>query len=108
MTVSCLAAGTTVFIENIFENRFRHIPELRKLGARIETAERTAVVSGVEELSGEELSCTDLRGGAAVVLGALAARGESQICGIHHIERGYEDFCGQLSALGADVVLTDG
>lgn len=108
MTVSCLAAGTTVFIENIFENRFRHIPELRKLGARIETAERTAVVSGVEELSGAELSCTDLRGGAAVVLGALAARGESQICGIHHIERGYEDFCGQLSALGADVVLTDG
>ena len=103
MAAAAVADGPTVFVENIFESRYRHVPELRKLGAKIITEGRAAVVTGVEELSGANLLCTDLRGGAAVVLGALAARGESTVTGLDHIDRGYDDLEGNLSRLGADM-----
>lgn len=103
MAAAATARGTTVFVENIFESRYRHVPELRRLGANIVTEGRVAVVSGVERLEGAPLTCTDLRGGAAVVLGALAAEGESQVTGLCHIDRGYDDFEGNLARLGADI-----
>lgn len=104
MAAATVARGTTVFVENIFESRYRHVPELRRLGASIVTEGRAAVVEGVERLIGaENLLCTDLRGGAAVVLGALAAQGQSTVTGLKHIDRGYEDLEGNLSRLGADV-----
>ena len=103
MAAAAVADGPTVFVENIFESRYRHVPELRKLGAKILTEGRAAVVTGVESLTGAGLLCTDLRGGAAVVLGALAARGESTVHGLAHIDRGYDDLEGNLSRLGAEI-----
>ena len=108
MAAASVARGTTIFVENIFESRYRHVPELRKLGANILTEGRAAVVEGVEKLAGaRNLTCTDLRGGAAVVLAALAAQGESTVTGLAHIDRGYEDFEGNLSRLGADIKRLD-
>ena len=104
MAAATVADGTTVFVENIFESRYRHVPELKKLGARIITEGRAAVVTGAERLTGAGLACTDLRGGAAVVLGALAAEGESTVTGLEHIDRGYDDLEGNLARLGADII----
>lgn len=102
-----LARGTTVFVENIFENRFRYIDELKRLGAKIKTEGKIAVIEGVSELSGANCKCTDLRGGAALVTAALAASGETIISDIHHIERGYEDIVTALKGLGADIKYSD-
>ena len=93
--------GATVFVENIFENRYRHVDELCRLGADIRVEGRVAVVCGVERLTGAAMECTDLRGGAAMVVGALAAEGESRIGSIRHIQRGYEDILRDLRQLGA-------
>ncbi len=93
--------GTTVFVENIFENRYRHVDELCRLGADIRVEGRVAVVCGVERLCGAAMECTDLRGGAAMVVGALAAEGESRIGSVRHIQRGYEDILRDLRLLGA-------
>ena len=95
------AEGTSVFMENIFDNRFNYISELRLLGADIKVFGKVAVVEGVKNLKGANLRCTDLRGGAAVVVAALAAEGESTVDKICHIERGYEDIDKNLSRLGA-------
>ncbi len=95
------AQGTSVFIENIFENRFNYISELRRLGADIKVYNRVAVVEGVNSLKGTELSCTDLRGGAAAVVAALASDGLSTIDKICHIERGYESLETTLTELSA-------
>ena len=95
--------GATVFEETIFENRYRHVDELMRMGADIRVAGRVAVVTGTEKLYGAAVRCTDLRGGAALAVAALAAEGESHISGIHHIDRGYEDLARDLSALGGDV-----
>jgi len=97
------AKGTSFFVENIFENRFRYVDELKRLGAKIETHDKTAVIKGVEEFSGANCKCTDLRGGAALVIAGLAAKGETVIEDIKHIERGYEDIVYFLSQLGADI-----
>ncbi len=97
------AKGTSVFVENIFENRYRYIDELNRLGAKIKTEGRVAVIDGVEKLSAANCSCTDLRGGAALVTAALSAEGTTEIGQIKHILRGYEDICGNLSCLGADI-----
>lgn len=83
--------GTTVFEENIFENRYRHVDELIRMGADIRVSGRTAVVTGVEQLSGAAVRCTDLRGGAALCVAALAAEGETRLFETKHIDRGYED-----------------
>ena len=95
--------GATVFVENIFENRYRHVDELVRMGADIRVEGRVAVVYGVERLQGADLYCTDLRGGAALAVAALSAEGESVLHEIHHIERGYEDLARDLAALGAAV-----
>ena len=96
--------GATVFEENIFENRYRHVDELVRMGADIRVAGRVAVVTGVESLSGASVRCTDLRGGAALCVAALAAEGETRAFEIGHIDRGYEDIARDLRDLGADVV----
>lgn len=103
----CKARGTTVFVENIFENRFRYIDELKRLGAKIKTEGKIAVIEGVSELSGANCRCTDLRGGAALVTSALSASGETVISDIYHIERGYEDIVRDLNGLGADIKYSD-
>ncbi len=99
--------GATVFIENIFENRYRHVDELRRMGAEISVADRVAVVTGVEHLHAARVRATDLRGGAALMVAALAAEGESVIGDTHHIRRGYEDPVRDLSALGARIAWKD-
>ena len=98
--------GTTVFEENIFENRYRHVDELTRMGADIRVAGRVAVVTGTETLHGADLRCTDLRGGAALCVAALAAEGETRISETGHIDRGYQDIVGDLRGLGADIART--
>ena len=98
-----VSRGTTVFVENIFENRFRYIDELKRFGANIKTEGKVAVVEGVNDLNGAECECTDLRGGAALVVAALAANGKSVIRKTEHILRGYEDIVRDLKGLGAQI-----
>ena len=97
--------GATVFEENIFENRYRHVDELIRMGASIRVSGRVAVVTGVERLHSAPVRCTDLRGGAALCVAALAAEGETRVSQICHIDRGYEDLARDLRALGADAVV---
>ena len=92
-----------MFVENIFENRFRIVDELKRFGAKIYTNGRVAVIEGVRNLSGASVECTDLRGGAALVIAALAANGTSEINKVHHIDRGYEKIEEKLRILGADI-----
>ena len=99
----CKADGTSVFVENIFENRFRYVDELKRFGAKIKTEGKIAVIEGVTELSAADCKSTDLRGGAALVIAALAANGKSKIGEIQHIERGYEDIAENLRVIGADI-----
>ena len=103
MAACLLAEGTTVFIETIFESRFRHVPDLRRMGAEIQTDGKTAVIRGVKALRGEEVEAADLRGGAALVVAALAAEGESTIRGLRHLDRGYEELENTLGSLGAEI-----
>ena len=99
--------GSTVFEENIFESRYRHVDELIRMGAEIRVFGRTAVVTGVETLRGAPVRCTDLRGGAALCVAALAAEGETRVTEISHIDRGYESIERDLRALGAEIVRTE-
>ena len=96
--------GTTVFEENIFENRYRHVAELCRMGGDIRVLGRVAVVNGVRNLHGAAVESTDLRGGAALCVAGLAAEGCTRVSGIRHIQRGYADLSGDLRALGADIV----
>ena len=101
---ACLAAeGTTVFVENIFENRYRHAGELLRMGADIKLEGRVAMVSGVKKLHAAPVAATDLRGGAALVIAALAAEGTTEISAISHIDRGYDDLHTSLRQLGASI-----
>ena len=100
------AKGATMFVENIFENRYRHAAELTRMGADIRLEGKVALVSGVERLYGAEVHATDLRGGAALTVAALQAEGTTTIRNIHHILRGYEDITRDLRALGADITFT--
>ncbi|MBQ1187046.1 MAG: UDP-N-acetylglucosamine 1-carboxyvinyltransferase [Clostridia bacterium] len=97
------ASGTSTFVETIFENRFNYIDELRRLGADIKVYNRVAIVEGVSKLNAANLCCTDLRGGAAEVVLALAADGITSIDKIHHIERGYEKIEETLSGVFANI-----
>ena len=99
--------GSTVFVENIFENRYRHVDELSRMGADVRVEGRVAVVSGVEQLHGATVRCTDLRGGAALVIAALNAQGKSCVEEIEHIDRGYEDIARDLRLLGAEIRRSD-
>lgn len=103
---ACLKArGTSVFVENIFENRYRHVPELRRLGADIRVEGRVAMVSGVPALTGAPVTATDLRGGAALILAALGAEGETRVFDSGHVQRGYAGFDRDLRSLGASITL---
>jgi len=99
-----LADGVSMITETVYESRFRYTTELAKLGANIRVEGRTAKITGVERLTGAPVTCTDLRGGAAVVVAALAAEGETEISGLEHLDRGYENLVPQLRGLGADIV----
>ncbi len=101
MAMTCVADGTSVFIENIFESRYKHAGELMRLGAKIKVEGRVAVVEGVPVLSGAPVKCTDLRGGAALVVAALAAEGRTEIHDLHHLDRGYENLEESLAQTGA-------
>jgi UDP-N-acetylglucosamine 1-carboxyvinyltransferase len=98
------AVGTSVIRENVFEARFRHVDELLRMGANITVDLRTAVVRGVPRLSGADVTATDLRGGAALVIAAMMADGVTRVQGLHHIDRGYEELDTYLRDLGADIV----
>ncbi len=101
MAAMCLAQGTTVFTENIFENRYRHCAELMRMGADIQVEGKLALVRGVDHLTGSAVKATDLRGGAAMVVAGLAAQGETSIGEIDHIDRGYEKIEKAYAQLGA-------
>ncbi|MGI6106120.1 MAG: UDP-N-acetylglucosamine 1-carboxyvinyltransferase [Raoultibacter sp.] len=103
MLLACVADGNSVITENIFENRFMFASELMRMGADIIIEGHHALVRGVKGLQGAPVSCTDLRAGAALVLAGIYADGETHIHDIDHIDRGYEDYVGKLSSLGADV-----
>ena len=104
LMAACLRAeGVSAFVETLFENRYRHAEELCRMGARIRVKGRVATVSGTESLRGCVTKAFDLRGGAALVIAALSAEGESRILDVEHIERGYEDMPAALTALGAQV-----
>jgi len=103
MAGCCFASGVSVINETVFENRFLHVAELRKMGAQIEVAGNTAVVTGTGVLHGAEVCATDLRAGAALCIAGLVAEGETLICDVHHLDRGYEDLEGKLRKLGANV-----
>ena len=94
--------GCTVFVENIFESRYRHVDELSRMGADIRVEGRVAVVYGVPRLHGAQVRATDLRGGAALAVAALGAEGRSELTGVHHIDRGYQSLEGLLESIGLD------
>ncbi len=98
-----LAEGTSIINEGVWENRFRYVDELRRMGADIQVDGKLAVVQGVSHLNAAPVKALDLRAGAAMVIAALAAKGETEIEDIHYIERGYEDLVEKLQALGADI-----
>lgn len=102
-----LAKGSSMVTESIFENRFKYVDELNRMGAKIKVEGNTAYIEGVEKFISAQLSAPDLRAGAALVIAALAADGISQIDDIEYIQRGYEDFEGKLSALGAIIAKVD-
>ena len=108
MAYLCRGVGTSVINENIFESRFNHVKELRRLGASITVAKRVAKVKGVENLRGGEMFTSDLRAGAALIVAALSAPGASRVHNISYIDRGYEHLEHKLRALGAKIERVDG
>ncbi|HOV79188.1 MAG TPA: UDP-N-acetylglucosamine 1-carboxyvinyltransferase [Bacillota bacterium] len=103
MAVLSTARGTSVITETVFENRFMHVHELKRMGARIKIEGRTAIIQGVPRLAGAPVKATDLRAGAALVVAGLAAEGETEVANVNHIDRGYQDFVDRLVSLGADI-----
>ncbi|MPN24664.1 UDP-N-acetylglucosamine 1-carboxyvinyltransferase 1 [bioreactor metagenome] len=103
MSLLSLSKGTSIITETIFENRFLHASELKRMGADIKIDSRFAVIKGVKKLTGTQVKATDLRAGAALILSALAAEGETEISDIYHIERGYSNIDKKLKDLGADM-----
>jgi len=108
MALNTLADGTSVIVETIFENRYMHVQELRRLGAQIDIDGHTAIVRGVTRLSGAHVMATDLRASASLVIAGLAAEGETVVERIYHLDRGYAQMENKLVALGADVVRETG
>ena len=103
----CLASGVSYLNESVWDNRFRYVSELKRMGAKIKIDGRTSIVEGVEKLYGCQVKATDLRAGAAMVLAGLVAEGETQVGYIHHIDRGYDNLVEKLVGLGADICRVD-
>ena len=101
--LNCICEGGAIVIENLFETRFKYVPELQKMGADIEVRGRTAFVRGVKSLHGASVMAGDLRGGAALVLAALGADGVSEVIDLSYVDRGYSDLQKKLKSLGAAV-----
>ena len=101
--VLCIAQGTSVLTEGVWDNRYRYVDEFRRMGAQIQVDGKVAVVEGVDHLTGAPVHACDLRAGAAMVIAGLAAQGVTEIDGVHHIERGYETIVEKLAAVGADI-----
>lgn len=104
MSLLSIASGTSIISETVFENRFKHAEELSRMGANIKSFGKVAVIKGVKELTGAKTIAKDLRGGAALTLAGLVAKGTTEVHNIFHIERGYEDFHITLQNLGADII----
>ena len=107
MALMTVARGTSIITETVFENRFMHVDELKRMGANIKIEGRSAVVEGVPRLCGCPVKATDLRAGAALVLAGLAAEGQTEIGCLHHIDRGYDGLVAKLQGLGADITRTE-
>lgn len=107
MAVLSLAEGTSVIHESVFDSRLMHINEFKKMGARVELQENTAIVTGVPKVMGAEVHATDLRAGAALILLGLAAEGTTVVCDLEHVWRGYEGLVEKMRSLGADLELID-
>ena len=107
MAMLAISEGTGLVTETVFENRFMHVDELKRMGSNIKIDGRTSVVEGVETLTGCQVKATDLRAGAAMVLAGLVAEGETQVGYIHHIDRGYDNLVDKLVGLGADICRRD-
>lgn len=103
MAMLTIAEGTSTVTETVFENRFMHVNELKRMGANIKIAGRVAMIEGVQKLTGCEVKATDLRAGAAMVLAGLVADGETCVTNLHHIDRGYDNLVHKLVLLGADI-----
>jgi UDP-N-acetylglucosamine 1-carboxyvinyltransferase len=103
MALMCVAPGLSVITENVFENRFMHVAELRRMGAEVEVVGQNAVVKGVKKLGGAPVMATDLRASASLILAGLVAEGTTEISRIYHIDRGYQAIEKKLSALGAHI-----
>lgn len=106
-TALTMANGTSVVNETIFENRFKYVAELKRMGADISVEGNTAIIKGVSGLEGAEVQATDLRAGAALVIAALAAKGDSRVGEIHYILRGYEDFAEKIRGVGGQIELVE-
>ena len=104
MALMTVANGSSVVTETVFENRFMHVDELKRMGASIKIDGRAAVVEGVPYLTGCPVTATDLRAGAALVIAGLAARGTTEIGAVYHIDRGYDKFVDKLRGLGAEIL----
>jgi UDP-N-acetylglucosamine 1-carboxyvinyltransferase len=98
-----IAKGRSIINESIWESRFKHVDELKKMGAHIKVEGRTAIIDGVNKLSGAVVKATDLRAGAAMVIAGLIAEGTTEVLNIEHIDRGYPNIEDKFSALGADI-----
>lgn len=103
MALLLVSEGTSIVTETVFENRFMHVAELKKMGAEIKVEGRSAIITGGARLTGAKVCATDLRAGAALILAGLAAEGETVISGVHHIDRGYVKIAEKLQALGAEI-----
>ena len=103
VTLLCLAKGTSIVTEGVFDNRFGYVDEIKRMGVNIKVDGKVAVIEGVPRLTGATLKACDLRGGAAMMLAGLAATGQTVIDETYHIDRGYEDIVGKLQGLGADI-----
>ena len=106
-TLLCLANGTSVITEGIYDNRFKYVNELRKMGAEVQVDGRVAIIEGGARLTGAVVQACDLRAGAAMVIAGMCAAGTTVVEDIHFIERGYENFVGKLKALGAEIEVVD-
>lgn len=103
MALTTVAEGTSIITETVFENRFMHVDELKRMGAKISIEGRTAVIEGVSSLTGAPVKATDLRAGAALILSGMIAEGETEIGDIYHIDRGYDNIVGKLLGIGAKI-----
>lgn len=108
MALLTLTPGTSVINESVFDSRLLHVEEFKKMGAKIEIQDNVAIVTGVSKLSGATVHSSNLRAGAALILMGLAAKGETVVCDLHHVWRGYENLIEKLNSLGADITLLDG